>query len=93
MTIQEKIKMLKTCLSKTSESEYSNSVSWQENKETEVESILNIIDIASEFFLKGVISKMDPEVLKEVYEKWDTILDSKLKMFPEFKREKLKHHI
>lgn len=93
MTIQEKINMLKTCLSKTSESEYSNSVSWQEKKETEIKSILTVIETASNFFIKGVISKMDPAVLKETYEKWDALLDSKLEMFPEFKEEKVEHHI
>lgn len=70
MTIQEKIEILTTYLS--------NDDSLDTNDKRD---ILDVIDTATKFFLKGDILKLDPDVLEETYEKWDYILDTKIKLF------------
>ncbi len=70
MTIQDKITILTTYLSNN------NSLGIEEKKD-----LWEVIDTATKFFLKGDILKLDPAVLKETYEKWDYILDTKIKLF------------
>ncbi len=70
MTIQEKIEILTTYLS--------NDDCLDNNAKKD---ILDVIDTATKFFLKGDILKLDPAVLKETYEKWDYILDAKIRLF------------
>ncbi len=70
MTIQEKIEILTTYLS--------NNEDLDTNSKKD---ILDVIDTATKFFLKGDILKLDPAVLKETYEKWDYILDTKIRLF------------
>lgn len=83
MTIQEKLNQLRTYLSK--EETPISSPEERENLET-------VLEEATKIFEMGDISRMDPELLEEVYAKWDNILDSKLGLFPEFNQE-VKHHI
>lgn len=83
MTIQEKLNQLRTYLSK--EDMPVSSLEEKENLET-------VLEEATKIFEMGDISRMDPELLEEVYAKWDNILDSKLSLFPEFNQE-VKHHM
>ncbi len=68
MTIQEKINLLTTNLSANEENLSSE----------EIEDLKRITRIASEYFIEGAISTIDPEMLLETYEKFDTILDAKI---------------
>lgn len=87
MTIQEKIKQLRDCLSNTSNDDNINLLS-----QVEREDIKTVIEEATKIFELGDISRMDPELLEEVYKKWDSTLDTKLSLFPEF-NQSAKHHI
>lgn len=83
MTIQEKINQLRTYLS--SEEGLNTSPEERENMET-------VVEEATKIFEMGDISRMDPDLMEEMYAKWDSILDSKLSLFPSFNQE-AKHHI
>lgn len=74
MTIQEKIEQLKNNLS-------DNDV---ENIE-EKEELETIIEEATKIFVMGDISRMDPILIKGIYDKWDALIDSKLQLFSTIK--------
>lgn len=78
MTIQDKINQLRDCLS----NEIDETIS------SEREGIQNVVEEASKIFELGDISRMDPDFLEEIYDKWNNILDSKLSLFPELNAEK-----
>lgn len=82
MTIQDKINQLRDCLS--------NQVEGETPSLEEIESIQNVVEEATKIFELGDISRMDPDLLEDIYDKWNNILDSKLSLFPEFSTE-LKH--
>lgn len=82
MTIQDKINQLRDCLS--------NQVEGETPSLEEIESIQNVLEEATKIFELGDISRMDPDLLEDIYDKWNNILDSKLSLFPEFSTE-LKH--
>lgn len=82
MTIQDKINQLRDCLS--------NQVEGETPTLEEIESIQNVLEEATKIFELGDISRMDPDLLEDIYDKWNNILDSKLSLFPEFSTE-LKH--
>lgn len=83
MTIQEKIKQLREYLS--------NQDDGVELLSEEKESIQTIIEEAAKIFELGDISRMDPELLEEICDKWDNLIDSKLILFPELNTE-IRHH-
>lgn len=85
MTIQEKTNQLETCLSNMPEAR--NSISKEQ-----IEIIQMVIEEATKIFGKGDILKSDPELFGEVYEKWNTMIDSKLSLFLEF-NQSAKHHM
>lgn len=83
MTIQEKINQLRTYLSN------------EEGANTtpeERENIAIVVEEATKIFEMGDISRMDPDLMEEMYAKWDSILDDKLSLFPSINQE-AKHHI
>lgn len=83
MTIQEKINQLRTYLSNSESSD----TTAEERENIEV-----VVEEATKIFEMGDISRMDPDLMEEMYAKWDNILDSKLSLFPSIKEE-VKHHI
>ncbi len=80
MTVQEKINLLTANLS----------ASEIDLPQEEYEEMKRITEIASEYFIDGVISSIDPEMLLETYEKYDSILDEKLALLK--KREENQIH-
>lgn len=83
MTIQEKINQLRTYLS----SEEGVNTTPEEKENIEI-----VVEEATKIFEMGDISRMDPDLMEEMYAKWDSILDDKLSLFPSFNQE-AKHHI
>ncbi len=82
MTIQDKINQLRNCLSNSNDEGISSP--------DELESIQRVVEEASKIFELGDISRMDPDLLEDICNKWNHILDSKLSLFPEYNIE-LKH--
>ncbi len=80
MTVQEKINLLTANLS----------ASEIDLPQEEYEEMKRITEIASEYFIDGVISSIDLEMLLETYEKYDSILDEKLALLK--KREENQIH-
>lgn len=82
MTIQDKIEQLRKCLSdQENGAELSNE---------ELESAQIVVEEATKIFELGDISRMDPDLLEEICDKWDNLIESKLILFPELNTE-IKH--
>lgn len=82
MTIQDKIEQLRKCLS--------NQENGAEISNEELESTKTVVEEATKIFELGDISRMDPDLLEEICNKWEDIIDSKLSLFPELNTE-IKH--
>ena len=82
MTIQDKIEQLRRCLS--------NQVDGAEISNEELESAQIVVEEANKIFEQGDISRMDPDLLEEICDKWNDLIDSKLSLFPELNTE-IKH--
>lgn len=84
MTIQDKIEQLRRCLS--------NQVDGAEISNEELESAQIVVEEANKIFEQGDISRMDPDLLEEICDKWNDLIDSKLSLFPELNTE-IKHRV
>ena len=84
MTIQDKIEQLRRCLS--------NQVDGAEISNEELASAQIVVEEANKIFEQGDISRMDPDLLEEICDKWNDLIDSKLSLFPELNTE-IKHRV
>lgn len=83
MNIQEKIAVLKSCLAKSEDLDYSIQVTWGENVEASKAELRTILNNAENLFVKGSINRLDLDVRNEAYAKWNNVLDGWLAKFPD----------
>ncbi|MDE5630156.1 MAG: hypothetical protein K2I70_01000 [Bacilli bacterium] len=84
MTIQDKIQQLRECLS--------NQENSAELSNEELQSAQIVVEEANKIFELGDISRMDPDLLEEICDKWNNLIDSKLSLFAELNTE-IKHRV